>query len=252
MLTSRADALGGEDAITLRELTTLVGVRHVAIIPDGNRRWAKAQGMPTLHGHTAGLLGVLPKLLRWMSEAGVHTQTFWGFSTENWKRQADEVEYLMEIFGDFLERHILEIADRYGARFYHLGRTDRLPPRVSRLLAHCAEHTVAHRAHVYNFALDYGGEDELNRAAQRFAKHTRGESESEPALKDFLDTGGQPHPDVDLVIRTSGEQRLSGFLPLQCAYSEFFFVDVPFPEVDEALLSSVLEEYGRRTRRFGG
>jgi len=228
------------------------GIRHIAIIPDGNRRWARQHSVPIAFGHSKGLLEVMPELVCQMSEAGVHTITVWGFSTENWTRQKFEVSHLMAIFADFLMHRLLEIAERYDARVYHIGRKDRLYPEVLAAIDHVERTTANNKTHVYNLALDYGGEDELARAGERMMEASRqGKLSEGGSLSSFLDTTGQPHPDPDIVIRSSGEHRMSGFMPLQAAYAELFFVDEMFPDFTFELLEDVAKQFRSRKRRFG-
>jgi undecaprenyl diphosphate synthase len=228
------------------------GIRHLAIIPDGNRRWARSRSMPIALGHSKGLLDVLPHLVHCLSDAGVHTMTVWGFSTENWNRASAEVEHLMEICAEFLENRLLAIAERHKARVHHIGRKDRLPPRVRKALASVEELTSRNERHVYNLALDYGGHDELVRAGQRMlAAAERGEPRDSLRIVDFLDTSGQPYPEPDLVVRSSGEQRMSGFMPLQTAYSEWFFTKELFPDFTFETLREMAEAFRDRRRRFG-
>jgi undecaprenyl diphosphate synthase len=228
------------------------GIRHVAIIPDGNRRWAKQRSLPTEVGHANGLLRVLPGLVSDLCEAGVHTVTVWGFSTENWTREADEVRHLMQISAQFLTNQVMEIAERHDARVHHLGRKDRLFPAVIEALDNAEKATAHRRSHVYNVALDYGGQDELLRASDRMAQALlNGAARSDISVVDFLDTAGQPHPQPDVVVRTSGEHRMSGFMPLQTVYSELFFVEEMFPDMTFEVLRDVAEQFRWRKRRFG-
>jgi undecaprenyl diphosphate synthase len=227
------------------------GIRHIAIIPDGNRRWAREHSFPIEFGHTNGLLNVLPNLVHQLCDAGVHTITVWGFSTENWTRELPEVSHLMKIMTEFLRHHILDIATRHDARICHLGRKDRLYPDVRDALIAVEQATAQNRSHVYNVAVDYGGQDELFRASDRMATAVRESGSDAKSLVDFLDTAGQPYPDPDVLIRSSGERRLSGFLPLQSAYSELFFVEEKFPEFTFELLHCVAQEFKARKRRFG-
>jgi undecaprenyl diphosphate synthase len=226
------------------------GIRHVAIIPDGNRRWARQRSVPIEVGHTTGLLQVLPNLVNRLCEAGVHTITVWGFSTENWTREANEVGHLMKISAQFLRHHIMDIAKRHDARVCHLGRKDRIFPEVREALDSVEALTANNRSHVYNVALDYGGQDELQRATQRMAQAMQLDGKA-VSVTDFLDTAGQPYPQPDVVIRSSGEHRLSGFLPLQTVYSELFFVDANFPDFTFELVRDVAEQFRWRKRRFG-
>lgn len=229
------------------------GIRHIAMIPDGNRRWAKQRSLPVEIGHTNGLLRVLPALVDKLCDAGVHTLTVWGFSTENWNRENAEVKHLMKIGADFLRNHLLDIAKKHDARIYHLGRKDRIFPEVREALEVCEKATVNNQSHVYNVALDYGGKDELERAGERMATALKnGTVSGDVSIADFLDTAGQPHPEPDIVIRTSGEYRMSGFLPLQTVYSELFFVEPMFPELTFDAVEEIAEQFRWRKRRFGG
>ncbi|HEX7669457.1 MAG TPA: polyprenyl diphosphate synthase [Polyangiaceae bacterium] len=229
------------------------GISHIALIPDGNRRWASEHSLPTELGHTKGLLEVMPALVQKLSDAGVHTLTAWGFSTENWNRETAEVNHLMAICVEFLKNRLLGIAERHGARVVHLGRKDRVPPEVRDALQYVEEATALHESHVYNLAFDYGGRDELTRASVRMLEAQRaGAAESELRLENFLDTRGQPHPEPDLVVRSSGEHRMSGFMPWQTAYSEIFFVERYFPDFDFELIQGIAEQFRARKRRFGG
>jgi undecaprenyl diphosphate synthase len=226
------------------------GIRHVAIIPDGNRRWARQRSVPIEVGHTTGLLQVLPNLVHRLCEAGVHTITVWGFSTENWTRESAEVGHLMKISAEFLRHHIMDIAKRHDARVCHLGRKDRIFPEVREALESVEAMTAGNRSHVYNVALDYGGQDELQRASQRLATAMQS-GPTTLSVADFLDTAGQPYPQPDVVIRSSGEHRLSGFLPLQTVYSELFFLEANFPDFTFELVRDVAEQFRWRKRRFG-
>jgi undecaprenyl diphosphate synthase len=228
------------------------GIRHVAIIPDGNRRWAREHAVTTEIGHSTGLLQVLPSLVDQLCEAGVHTVTLWGFSTENWTREADEVRHLMQICAHFLCHQVMQLAAKHDARVYHLGRKDRLFKPVLEALEMAERTTANNRSHVYNVALDYGGQDELLRASTRMAHVlAEGRQTKELSVVDFLDTAGQPHPQPDIVVRSSGEQRMSGFMPLQTVYSELFFVDAMFPDMTFEILRDVAEKFRWRKRRFG-
>jgi undecaprenyl diphosphate synthase len=227
------------------------GIRHIAIIPDGNRRWARKKSLPVEVGHANGLLRVLPKLVNQLCEVGVHTITVWGFSTENWTRETAEVAHLMKISAEFLRFQVMEIAERHDARVCHLGRKDRMFPEVRVALEHAEKATADNRSHVYNVALDYGGSDELMRATERMANALQHGGAEGRTIADFLDTAGQPYPEPDVVIRSSGEHRMSGFMPLQTVYSELFFVEPNFPDFDFALMKEVAEQFKWRKRRFG-
>jgi undecaprenyl diphosphate synthase len=242
---SSADAAAGNWAESY-------GINHIALIPDGNRRWAREQSLPIALGHTKGLMQVMPELVEKLSEAGVHTITVWGFSTENWNREREEIGHLMAIVVEFLKKRLLEMAHRHRARFVHLGRKDRMYPEVREAIEVVEAETARHRAHVYNLAFDYGGRDELARAASRMLAAHRSDSADAPLrIEDFLDTVGQPFPDPDVVVRSSGEHRMSGFMPWQTAYSEVFFVDEYFPDFDFVLLQDIARQFRARKRRFG-
>jgi undecaprenyl diphosphate synthase len=241
-----------EEAPRFRDWRSEYGINHLAIIPDGNRRWAKERSLPVELGHAKGLLEVMPDLAHQLSEAGVHTMTVWGFSTENWNRDIGEVNHLMKLCVEFLTHRLLGIAERHGARIVHLGRKDRVSPEVLEALLMVEQATAGNEDHVYNLAFDYGGRDELLRAGERMrAALQSGTAADHCTIEDFLDTRGQPHPEPDLVIRTSGEQRLSGFMPWQAAYSEIFFVDRYFPDMDFAVVEGIAEQFRARKRRFG-
>ena len=228
------------------------GIHHLAVIPDGNRRWARGRSLPAMVGHTTGLLEVLPMLVEGLTARRVHTVTAWGFSTENWSRARAEIKHLMKIFADFIEHRLLDLADEHQGRVVHMGRKDRLPGKVLSRIEHIEKVTRNNKRHVYNMAIDYGGEDELKRATERLLTAQReGREASSSSLLDFLDTAGQLYPNPDLIVRSSGEFRTSGFMPLQSSYSELFFVPQQFPEFTMELLDSVAREFSDRKRRFG-
>lgn len=239
---------------------------HIAIIPDGNRRWAKDRHLPALEGHRCGAK-VTTKIARAARDFGVHTLTFWGFSTENWGRSESEVSGLMKIFESFIGQHLKE-AQNDNVRIVHLGRKDRIPKTLARKLAKAEEETKNNSQHVFNIAIDYGGQDELLRAFEKAFRDVETgkivlEKLSEEVgkyqgkypyyyFKDYLDTAGQSHPYPDLVIRTSGERRLSGFIPWQAVYSEIYWERDHFPDFTPEKLKQAILDFGHRRRRFGG
>jgi undecaprenyl diphosphate synthase len=245
---------------------------HLAIIPDGNRRWARGRGQHTFYGHLRGF-DLMPDLVRASREMGVHTLTLWVFSTENWDRDPEEVAYLMKLFEQMVERS-LEDAHEQQARMVHLGRKDRVPDSLLRKIVRSEVETRDYGRHVLNIALDYGGHDELNRAIARLvgglttaaSSTARNETPLDwqavvgtyaaryPifGLAEFLDTAGQPYPLPDLLIRTSGEQRTSGLLNWQTAYTEYYFEPDHFPDFSLEKLRQAILDYSRRRRRFGG
>lgn len=223
---------------------------HVAIIPDGNRRWAKQHGLTSLQGHKKGF-DVSVTLSKKLRELGVHTLTIWAFSTENWDRTPREVSYLMRLYGHLLDKYIKE-AKKDNVRIIHIGRKDRLPKFLLEKLEKAQDETKNFSKHVINIAIDYGGRDEIIRGIKKAVeKGADFEKINEQNFNNFLDTAGQPHPFPDLVIRTSGEFRTSGFMPYQTAYSEYIFLDKYFPELCDKDMEDAVNEYSKRQRRFG-
>lgn len=224
---------------------------HIAIIPDGHRRWAKARGLPTFEGHRRGFERAV-KIAQSCFSLGIHTVSFWCFSTENWRRSREEVDYLMKIYKKLVEE-LLSVSLEYRARIIHLGRKDRIPKWLLETLNRAERETRENRKHILNIALDYGGHDEILRATRKMLKgKLRPEDLREEVYKEYLDTKGQPFPYPDLIIRTSGEQRLSGFMSWQNAYSEFYFEKDHFPDFTAEKLKKAILDYSKRERRFGG
>lgn len=240
--------------------------KHIAIIPDGNRRWAKEHGLPAFEGHRRGFEAV-KNIMHKSRELGVHTLTFWGFSTENWNRSEEEVSYLMKIFESYIADNIND-AHKYGVRIYHLGRKDRMPEALRKRITQAEEETKNYTNYDLNMAIDYGGQDEILRVIEKVVKDVEGGeikiedlrnvtgkyADKYPLymLKNYFDTKEQLYPYPDLLIRTSGERRLSGFLPWQTAYSEIYFADVHMPDFDEKELMKAIQDFNTRDRRFGG
>ncbi len=218
---------------------------HVVVIPDGNRRWARENNLAVWRGHQKGIDRVVD-LLRQMKKAGVKFLTVWGFSTENWDREKQEIDKLMEIFGTALKKFGKEAVEQ-KIGFHHFGRTDRLPKGLIAGLERLKEDTHGFNDFHFAIALDYGGRDEMLRAIQKL-QSAPGEI-SEKKMSDALDTNGFPDP--DLIIRTSGEQRLSGIMPWQSVNAELYFVPVHFPDFDIVQFQYALQEYSYRERRFG-
>lgn len=224
--------------------------RHIAIIPDGNRRWAKEHNLPSIAGHKKGL-DVAQLIARKIRSRGVHTLTLWAFSTENWGRNSKEVNYLMRLYSSFIERNFRNI-EKEKTRYVHIGRKDRLPKSLLTKIESLEEKTKHFTSHYLNLALDYGGRDELVRAVQKIVKSGIQSKEiDEKVIEENLDTAKEPYPNPDLIIRTSGEQRTSGIMPWQAAYAEYIFIDKYFPDLTEADIDWALAEYSRRQRRFG-
>ena len=207
--------------------------QHVGIIMDGNGRWAKARGLPRSAGHRAGTEN-LRKVLRAAVEFGIEILTIYAFSTENWGRPVGEVRALLAILERVIDRELAELHGE-GVQMRHLGRLDRIAPQLRRKVLEAIELTKDNRQLILNVAFDYGGRAELVRAMQRIGRH--------------LYTAGLPDP--DLIIRTSGEMRISNFLIWQGAYAEFYVPATLWPDFDKSELYRALESYNRRERRFG-
>jgi undecaprenyl diphosphate synthase len=225
---------------------------HIAIILDGNRRWARARGLKPWEGHYHGYIAI-EKLAKTARKLGVHTFTVWAFSTENWERSKNEIDAIMNIFRKALKEKEKEF-HRDRVALVHLGRKDRLPEDIRQELTRIEADTAKYaQNHVFNLAVDYGGRDEIVRAAQKIVRDGISADEiNEKTIEKYLDTQGQPYPNPDLFIRTSGEQRTSGLLPWQMAYSEFYFEPEHLPDFTPDKLKIAILDYSRRRRRFGG
>lgn len=226
--------------------------RHVAIIMDGNGRWATRRGLPRLAGHRKGAEAVR-SVVEACPDLGIEVLTLYAFSTENWKRSTEEVSGLMGLFRHYMRREAAELARR-GARVRFLGDREALDADIREMMAGLEAQTAENDRLTLVIAINYGGRAEIAAAARRLAvRAVDGAIDaadiSEEALEAELGTHGLPDP--DLVIRTSGEQRISNFLLWQCAYSEFLFVDDLWPDFDGAALARALALYGGRERRFG-
>lgn len=223
-------------------------IRHIALIPDGNRRWAQAAGLTTYEGHQKGF-EVISDLGRHIREIGIPVFTVWAFSTENWKREKGEVTYLMQIFEQWFTSN-LETAREESIRIVHIGRRDRIPASLRKTIEKCEEETAQFNAHTLVVALDYGGQDEIVRAAQR-AQHASSVIGAPEDMEQHLDTHQLAYPNPDLVIRTSGEMRTSGFMLWQTAYSEWIFLNKHLPDMSRTDLEECVAQYENRKRRFG-
>ncbi len=235
------------------DLTLPKGVivpNHIAIVLDGNGRWARAKGFSPAFGHeeAARRLKNLINACRYM---GVHTLTLWGFSTENWKRHPKEVNHILNLVKNTIKEYLKD-ADKEGVKFIHLGRKDRLPKLLTQLIERSERETKHNTKYVLNLALDYGGRDEITRAIQKIvADNIPVEKIDENLISSYLDTNNQPYPEPDLFIRPSGEQRTSGFMPWQMAYSEYYFEEVHLPDITPEKIKAAILDYSRRRRRFG-
>ncbi len=227
--------------------------RHVAIIMDGNGRWAKKRHLPRVAGHRSGAEAVR-RTIRAAAEQGIEALTLYAFSSENWRRPAAEVSDLMGLLRQYIQSELDELADN-GIRLRIIGDPAKLDADIVRLIDRACERTANNHRMTLVVALNYGAQDELVRVARSLARQAR-DGIVDPAKIDAaaieaqLDTVGLPP--LDLVIRTSGEQRLSNFLLWQAAYAELVFVDTLWPDFDGAALAAAVAQFGRRERRHGG
>lgn len=222
--------------------------KHIVLIPDGNRRWAREHGFSIKEGHRKGF-DVVMETARAAETWGIKYFTVWAFSTENWSRSRFEVKYLMFLFKEFLEKHLKEFIEK-GVKIIHLGRKDRIPKFLLESLDKAIKKTERNNNFYLNIAIDYGGRDEILRAIKRIISAGRDpEKMSEREFRNFLDTNGQPEP--DLIIRTSGEKRLSGIMPYQAAYAELYFEKCYLPDFNVNKLKAAILDFSKRQRRFG-
>jgi undecaprenyl diphosphate synthase len=223
---------------------------HIAIVLDGNGRWARSRGLPTTKGHEAGGRAIR-EIINASRNLGIHTITLWGFSTENWKRPPGEVRKIMSIVKKNIEVELAN-AHKNQVRFVHIGRKDKLPKDLLWKIQNAEKETKNYSKHVLNLALDYGGRDEIIRAVRKIVKAgITYEKINEELFSSYLDTADQPYPYPDLFIRTSGEQRTSGLMPWQSTYAEFYFEPDHLPDMTPQKLKAAIMDYSRRRRRFG-
>ena len=227
--------------------------RHVAVIMDGNGRWAQGKGLIRTAGHKAGVK-TLKNVLKTAIDLRIEALTVYAFSTENWKRPRPEVEFLMKLFSEYLLKELEEMND-YNVRIRFIGRMEGMPEGLQRQMREAEALMKDNTGIRFNVAANYGGQDELIRTAQSLARQAA-EGKIAPedidaeAIEQELDTAGDPP--VDLVIRTSGDQRLSNFLLWQSAYAEFYFTDVNWPDFTPACFVDAMVDFAGRDRRFGG
>lgn len=226
--------------------------QHVAIILDGNGRWAKAKGMPRNYGHAQGSKNV-ERICEEAWRMGIKYMTVYAFSTENWNRPKDEVDALMKLLRNYMKT-CLKTAAKNDMKVRVIGDIEPLDEDIKKRISELEAATVDNGGLNFTIALNYGSRDEMTRAAKRMAQDCAAgklapETIDESVFESYLDTHGIPDP--DLLIRTSGEQRLSNYLLWQLAYSEFYFTDVPWPDFTKDELVKAVEEYNHRHRRFG-
>ena len=229
-----------------------IPLQHLVIMPDGDRRWAKERGLPAWEGHRRGAENI-QQILEGCQELNIPYLTMWGFSTENWHRDREEVNHLMEIFRTFLKKKRDDII-KYEINFRHLGRKDRIDADLREGLEKLEKDTASFTKWHYQVGLDYGGQDEIIRATKKIiADIQAGKLDSDALNTDtyynYLDTAGIPNP--DFIIRTSGERRTSGFMAYQAGYAELEFLPINFPDFNKEKLKEVVGEYYNRQRRFG-
>ena len=225
--------------------------RHIAIILDGNGRWATRRGLPRTAGHSAGA-ETFRRIAYACRDRGLDYLTVYAFSTENWKRSADEVGALMRLLNKYL-REAIEKMEREGIRMRVFGDTSALSPELRALMERTNEISGHYSGFQANLCINYGGRDEIVRAARRYAADAaagRAGELTEELFSSYLDSAGVSDP--DLLIRPGGEQRISNFLLWQCAYAEFYFTDVLWPDFDEKELDKAIAVYQNRDRRYGG
>ncbi len=226
---------------------------HIAIILDGNGRWAKSKGMPRTYGHTIGAKNV-ETISRVAYNMGVKYLTMYAFSTENWSRPDDEVSALMKLLSEYIKT-CMRTAKKDNLRVRFIGDRSRLDSSLQEAIIKLEEYSSQFTGLTLTIAINYGSRDEMIRATRQIAEEVEKgtiapSAITEDVFSSYLDTADIPDP--DLMIRTSGEQRLSNYLLWQLAYAEFYFTPVPWPEFNEAELKKAIEEYNKRNRRFGG
>lgn len=225
---------------------------HIAIILDGNGRWAKKKGMPRGYGHVKGCEN-LEDICEVAKELGVKYLTVYAFSTENWKRSREEVEGLMKLFRNYLKKCI-KISEKNNMRVRVIGDPSAFDQDIQDKIKELEEFSKDFDELHFQIALNYGSRDEITRAVNRMLEDQKSgilkEPVTEETISDYLDTAGIPDP--DLMIRTSGEQRLANYLLWQLAYTEFYFTDVPWPDFKKDELVKAIEKYNERDRRYGG
>lgn len=223
---------------------------HVALIPDGNRRWAKSHNLPTLMGHRQVMEKVFPTLVTQALNSGLKYFTIWGFSTENWHRSEDEVNGLFTLGKLFFQNYGQKFKEQ-GIRLVVIGRRDNISAEFNQIIEHWQEATESNTKMQLTIAFNYGGRDEIVRAINKILAQGNVHEVGEDTFANYLDTSVTDMPDPDLIIRTSGEQRLSGFMSWQSAYSELYFSQKTMPDWTADDLLAALADYAHRERRYG-
>lgn len=233
-------------------------IKHIAVILDGNRRWARANNLPVFAGHEKVVKENIVELVEACIDKNISHLTTWAFSTENWGRSKIEIDAIMTIFRDTLKKSMQKMHEK-GVRINTIGDLSRFPEDIQKELEHWKEETKNNSKVVYTIALNYGGRDELIRSIKQMVldlikQKPENVEEKISSIKhqefeSYLDTAGMPNP--DLIIRPGGEKRLSGFMPWQSVYAEYYFTDKMMPEFGKKELDDALEDFYQRQRRFG-
>ncbi|MCU0679319.1 MAG: polyprenyl diphosphate synthase [Planctomycetes bacterium] len=224
-------------------------LRHIGLIMDGNRRWARERNLPTLEGHLKGY-EILKKMPDWFFSRGIETVSVFAFSTENWQRSRDEVNYLMKLVRQAFKEDFAEF-NRRNYKLYISGRVEELPGDLPEICHEAMDKTKANNGGNFHICLNYGGRQEIIDALKKMIKNeVKPEQVHEGLVRKYLYHEGISDP--DMIVRTSGEERLSGFLLWQSAYSELYFLKKYWPDFEKDDVELILEEYAQRQRRFGG
>ncbi|MGY0399646.1 MAG: polyprenyl diphosphate synthase [Ostreibacterium sp.] len=227
-------------------------LQHIAIIMDGNGRWAKNQGKPRVYGHRAGHTAVL-KTIRYCTQIGITSLTLYAFSSENWLRPKNEIQALMLLFSQAIKRN-RKLFMKHNIRFFVVGDTTQFSDKLQKEISQLEADTATHTGMTVNIAANYGGKWDIVRAARQLAEQVKNGSID---IEDIDENRFNAHlilanqPPVDLLIRTGGEQRISNYLLWQCAYAEFYFTKTFWPAFDETSLEAAITDFSYRTRRFG-
>ncbi len=232
----------------IKSIVENTNLKHIAVIMDGNRRWAKNKGLPTAVGHKKGV-EALKEILRACNDFGVKYLTAYAFSTENWNRKKEEVDFLMELIAITLSNELSEMHNE-NVQIHFIGDISRLSDKLQKILANAVETTKNNTGVILQIALNYGSRDEITNAVKNIIKSgISADDVTSELISDNLYTKGTPDPDI--LIRTGGEQRISNYLLWQIAYSEIIIVNEFWPEFGKTLLSDCIKEFGKRQRRYG-
>lgn len=225
-------------------------LKHVAIIMDGNRRWAKNRGLDPVKGHEFATKNAIEPIITHLAKLGVPYVTFWAWSSENWKRDKEEIKEIFDVFRMGLNTLAIKLLQK-GARFHLLGDINKFPKDIAQKTLDLISRSKENSTITTTFALNYGGRDEILRAIKKIVQAKLKPDEiTEEVFGSYLDTAGIPDP--DLIIRTGGEKRLSGYLPWQSVYAELYFTPTLFPDFSPDELDKALNDFRKRDRRFGG